>query len=400
MADKPLSVAIIGGGIGGLAAALSLLHEGLDVHVYEQARAIGEIGAGIQISPNAARILHHFGLADAMAKVGVKPLWRHQRRWDDGSTLSRGPLGDAAEQRFGAPYYNFHRADFISILAAALPAERLHLGHRLAFLMDDGARVEARFESGASAKSDVLVGADGIHSAVRRSILGQEAPTFTGCIAFRGLVPAERVRSLRLPIEAQNWMGPGKHIVHYFVASQKLVNIVCVIEQDTWTGESWTTRGEVSDVLAAFADWHPQPRALIGAMDETYKWGLFDRPPLERWSVGRVTLLGDSCHAMLPFMAQGAVQSIEDGATLAACLKGVSRGGVAEALRRYQTLRFPRASKLQAMSRANKTNFHRPDGPEQRARDARMAADATDWAFASLAWLYDHDASVLGPTPA
>ena len=397
MADRPLSIAIIGGGIGGLAAALSLLHAGLDVHVYEQARAIGEIGAGIQISPNAARILNRFGLAEAMANVGVKPLWRHQRRWDDGRTLSRGPLGDAAEQRFGAPYYNFHRADLIGILSRAVPAERLHLGHRLDGLTDDGARVEARFDNGARVACDVLIGADGIHSAVRAAILGPQAPTFTGCIAYRGLVPAERVQSLGLPIEAQNWMGPGKHVVHYFVASQRLVNIVCVIEQDTWAGESWTTKGEVADVLAAYAGWHPQISGLIGAMDETYKWGLFDRPPLEHWSVGRVALLGDSCHAMLPFMAQGAVQSIEDGATLAACLTGVSRQGVAEALGRYQTLRFPRASKLQAMSRANKTNFHRPDGPEQQARDARMAADATDWAFASLAWLYDHDATAPEP---
>jgi salicylate hydroxylase len=397
MADKPLSIAIIGGGIGGMAAALHLLHAGFDVHVYEQARAIGEIGAGIQISPNAARLLHRLGLAGPMAKTGVKPLFRHQRRWDDGRTLSRGPLGAAAEERFGAPYYNFHRADFIAILAAAVPVDRLHTGHRFEGLIDHGDTVEARFANGARSTCDLLIGADGIHSGVRAAILGPQAPTFTGCVAYRGLVPAARVRHLNLPIEARNWMGPGGHIVQYFVASRQLVNIVCVIEQDTWTGESWTDKGDVADVLQAFEGWSNEVLALLGSMDETYKWALFDRPPLERWTAGRVALLGDSCHAMLPFMAQGAVQSIEDGATLAACLRGIARPDIQTALVRYQTLRQPRASKLQAMSRANKTNFHLPDGPEQQARDTRMSEGATDWAFASLAWLYDHDASVLPP---
>jgi salicylate hydroxylase len=398
MADKPLSIAIVGGGIGGLAAALHLLHAGFDVHVYEQARAIGEIGAGIQISPNAARLLHRLGLAEAMARTGVKPQFRHQRRWDDGRTLSRGPLGAAAEERFGAPYYNFHRADLIAILAADLPADRLHTGHRFEDLTDHGDIVEARFTNGTTITSDLLVGADGIHSGVRAAILGPEASTFTGCVAYRGLVPVERIRHLEIPVEAQNWMGPGQHLVQYYVAAQRLMNVVCIIEQDTWTGESWTDKGDVADVLAAYAGWHSQVRTLIGAMDETFKWALFDRPPLERWSFGRVTLLGDSCHAMLPMMAQGAAQSIEDGATLAACLMDVSRSNVCEALARYQTLRLPRASRLQAMSRANKTNFHFPDGPDQRDRDSKMTSGTTDWAAGSVAWLYDHDASILPPT--
>ena len=388
----PLTISIVGGGIGGLAAALHLLRAGHDVHVHEQASSIGEIGAGIQISPNASRLLHRLGLAAAMARTGVKPLWRHQRRWQDGRTLSRGPLGAEAESRFGAPYYNFHRADLIALLAAALPAERLHVGRRLTGLEHRDGEVEARFADGSRATSDLLIGADGIHSAVRAAIIGPEAPVFTGCVAWRGLVPATRVADLRLPVEAQNWMGPGKHLVHYFVASQRLINVVAIVEQDDWTTESWTDRGEVSDVLAAYAGWHPQCTTLIGAMPETFKWALFDRPPLARWSVGRVTLLGDACHAMLPMMAQGAAQAIEDGATLAVCLDGVGRDGVAGALQRYERARIPRASRLQAMSRANKTNFHLPDGAEQAARDARMTSGTTDWAAGSVAWLYDHDA--------
>ena len=393
MTDRPLRIAIIGGGIGGLAAALTLLRAGHDAHVYERNPTIGEIGAGIQISPNAARLLHRLGLAEAMARVGVKPLWRHQRRWQDGRTLSRGELGPAAEARFGAPYYNFHRADLIALLAAALPPERLHLGHQLATIADDGRQVEACFAHGAVATADLLVGADGIHSAVRAAVLGPEAPVFTGCVAYRGLVAAERVADLALPLEAQNWLGPGKHLVHYFVAARRLVNIVCIVEQDSWMGEAWTDRGEVADVLAAYAGWHRQATTLIGAMHETYKWALFDRPPLARWSAGRVTLLGDSCHPMLPMMAQGAAQAIEDGAGLAVCLAGISARDVPAALVRYERVRLPRASRLQAMSRANKENFHLPDGPEQAARDARMAGGGTDWAAASAAWIYDHDAS-------
>ncbi len=392
MPGGDIRVSVIGGGIGGLAAALALLQSDHNVHVYEQASVLTDIGAGIQISPNASRLLHRLGLAEAMSRCGVKPLWRHQRRWQDGRTLARGPLGAAAEARFGAPYYNFHRADLIALLAAAVPPDRVHLGHRLAAIADDGRDVEARFTNGTRVRSDILIGADGIHSAVRTAIIGPEAPVFTGCVAYRGLVPAERVRDLSLPLEAQNWLGPGRHLVHYFVARAQLVNIVCVIEQNSWKSESWTDRGSVADLLAAYEGWHPDVMRLIGAMDETYKWALFDRPPLPRWSFGRVTLLGDSCHPMLPMMAQGAAQAIEDGATLVGCLAGVARHGVEAALLRYEQLRLPRASRLQAMSRANKTNFHLSDGPEQIARDARIASGGTDWAATSVDWLYDHDA--------
>ena len=190
-------------------------------------------------------------------------------------------------------------------------------------------------------------------------------------------------------------MGPGRHFVHYFVSGGRLVNFVAVVEQDTWTRESWTDRGEVADALAAFAGWHPQVRTILGSVDETFIWALFDRAPLERWSAGRVTLLGDACHAMVPFMAQGAAMAIEDGATLAACL-AAGASDPAAALRRYEALRAPRAGRLQAASTANKTRFHLPDGPEQAARDAEMAAGATDWSFKAVAWIYEHDAAAAG----
>jgi salicylate hydroxylase len=223
-------------------------------------------------------------------------------------------------------------------------------------------------------------------------LFGPQDPVFTGCAAYRGLVPAERLRHLDLEVTAQIWMGPEAHFVHYFVANKRLVNFVAIIEQDTWTGESWTDRGEVADALAAFEGWHPQVRAILGAVDETYIWALFDRPPLARWSVGRITLLGDACHPMVPFMAQGAAQAIEDGATLTACLLEAD-SGIPTALERYEQLRLPRTSRLQALSTANKTRFHLPDGEAQRERDRQMATESTDWSFDAVAWIYEHDAA-------
>ena len=391
-----LTIAVIGGGIGGTAAALSLLQTGFDVQVYEQTSELREVGAGIQISPNASRILHRLGLADQLANLGVKPLAWHQRRWQDGQTLVRTPIADAMEAAFGSPHYQMHRADVLRTLAGALPSERLHIGHRLTGFLDHGDRVEAQFQNGARIDVDVLVGADGIHSTVRQFLFGPEQPHFTGCMCYRGLVPAERVAHLEIPVEAQIWMGPGKHFVHYYVRSRQLLNFVAVIDADTWTRESWTDRGNVVDALAAYEDWHPQLRGILGTVDETFVWGLFDRPPMRRWSVGRVTLLGDACHPMLPFMAQGAAQAIEDGAALATCLVEAGKEFVVEALGRYERCRLPRTARVQALAASNKARFHFPDGPEQIERDAEMAKNVTDWSLHNVAWLYGHDAAQVG----
>ena len=280
--------------------------------------------------------------------MGVRPVAFHQRRWDDGRTLLRTPLGDAVVEAFGVPHYQMHRADVLSTLARALPVERLHPGYRLVALSERGDRVEATFENGKTAAFDVLVGADGIHSTVRSILFGAERPRFTGCAAYRGLVPFERLAHLDLEVTAQIWLGPGGHFVHYFVRNRRLVNFVAVVEQDSWTRESWTDRGDVADALAAFAGWHPQLHEILRSVDETFIWALFDRAPLPRWSCGRVTLLGDACHPMLPFMAQGAAQALEDGAA-------------------------------------------------QRERDEQMAGGATDFSISAVDWIYAHDASALAP---
>ncbi|WIM14381.1 FAD-dependent monooxygenase [Enhydrobacter sp.] len=388
-----MRVAVVGGGIGGLSAALQLLKAGLDAHVYEQAPRITEIGAGIQISPNASRLLHRLGLGPAMDAVGVRPLAVHQRRWDNGRTLQRAPVGREVEAIFGAPYYHFHRADLATLLADALPPERLHLGHKLLDLARKGERVTACFENGATAEADLLVGADGIHSRVRHLLFGPEKPRFTGCVAWRGLVPAERIKHLGIEVASHNWMGPDGHVVHYWVAGGRMMNVVCVVEHGDWTKESWTDRGEVADVLARYEGWHPTVRALIGAFPETFVWALHDRAELPRWSDRRVTLLGDACHPMLPMMAQGAAQSIEDGAALASLLKAMP-GDIPSALARYEAVRKPRATKLQQASAANRKRFHLPDGPEQQKRDEAMAASG-DRSIANIGWLYAHDAAVV-----
>ncbi|MSP77698.1 MAG: FAD-dependent oxidoreductase [Rhodospirillaceae bacterium] len=386
-----MKVAVIGGGIGGLSAALQLLKAGLDVQVYEQAPRISEIGAGIQISPNASRLLHRLGLKPAMDAVGVRPLAVNQRRWDDARTLQCAPLGPEVETLFGAPYYHFHRADLANLLADALPPERIHVGHRLVGIEEKGERIVARFENGAAAEADLLVGADGIHSNVRRLTFGPEKPRFTGCVAWRGLVPAERIAHLDIEVASHNWMGPDAHCVHYWVAAKKLMNVVCVVEHGTWTDESWTTRGDVAEVLRRYEGWHPIVRGLIGAFPETFIWALHDRAELPHWTKGRVTLLGDACHPMLPMMAQGAAQSIEDGAALASLLKAMP-DDVPEALLRYEAIRKPRATRLQEASAANRKRFHLPDGPEQQKRDELMALSG-DRSMANIGWLYQHDAA-------
>lgn len=384
-----LRIGIIGAGIGGLTAAVALHRAGFDVNVYEQAPALTEVGGGINMGPNAVRVLLRLCLGPALDRDGVRPLFSHQRRWQDGRTLQRAALNPLCEQLYGAPHLTIHRRDLLAAIASGFPAERVHLGHRFAGFAEQGGCVEAWFDNGARIAVDVLVGADGIHSTVRAGLFRNEPPLFAGCVAYRGLVPVERIADLGLELGSQSWVGPGGHFVHYFVSRGRLLNFVGWTEHDTWNREDWTDRATIDRALAAFAGWHPQIGRIVEAAETCFIWALFDRDPLPRWSVGRVTLLGDACHPMYPFMGQGAAQSIEDGAALAACL---AAGGddVAGALLRYERARLPRVSRLQAMSRANKTRFHMRDGAEQEARDAEWAR-AGDRGPEALRWLYEHD---------
>jgi salicylate hydroxylase len=392
-----LRIAVIGGGIGGLTAAVALYQAGFEVDVYEQAPELTEVGGGINMAPNATRVLRRLGLAEGLDREGVRPRSTHQRRWQDGRTLQRAPLNPLCEELYGAPHMTIHRADLLATIAAAFPAERVHLGPRLVGLADRCNRTEARFENGVGATVDVLVGADGIHSTVRNVLLGEKAPAFAGCVAYRGLVPVERIADLGLELGSQSWVGPGGHFVHYFVSRGRLLNFVGWTEHDSWNREDWTDRATIARALAAFAEWHAQVRTIIAAAETCFIWALFDRDPLPRWSVGRTTLLGDACHPMYPFMGQGAAMAIEDGATLASCLRTFS--DPADALQHYERLRLPRVTRLQQMSRANKTRFHMRDGPAQQARDAEWASSG-DRSPDTLRWLYDYDSAAVERMPA
>ena len=384
MSLQPPSVAVVGGGIGGLAAAVALLRAGWDVRVYEQAGPRSEVGAGIQLAPNCTRILRGFGVLPAVERVAVRPSTFEFRRWDDGRLLSATPLGDAIERSYGAPYLHAHRADLVAVLAAAVPAGCVEVGRRCVGVEHRDGPAKIRFADGSSEVADLVVGADGIHSAVRGALFGDQRPRFTGHVAYRGLVPADRVPLLDHRCTVR--LGPGAHLVHYFVSAGRLLNVVCVTEEGAWTRESWTDRGDVAELRAAFDGWHPDVREIVGALEAPLKWALFDRDPFPRWSRGVVTLLGDACHPMLPYGAQGAAQAIEDAAALAACL--TDSADIPSALARYESARRARTARVQAISRGNGERFHLPDGERQRARDAAMAASFG--LSPDIDWLYGH----------
>ena len=383
-----LRVAVVGAGIGGLTAALALRRAGLEVRVFEQAPVLREVGAGIQLSPNATRVLARLGVADALARVAVRPEAIEHRRWQDGRVLLRQPLGDEVEREFGAPYYHVYRPDLLGVLRDALPGDLVRLNRRCVGVADG----RVTFEDATTLDADVVVGADGIHSIVRAAVAGADAPRFSGNIAYRGLVAAERLAHLGLPRRGNSFLGPNRHFVHYWVAAGRLMNFVAVVPGGEWRVESWSATGEVADALAEFTGWHPQVTTILAAAACTHRWALYDREPLARWRRGRLVLLGDAAHAMLPFMAQGACQAIEDAAVLARCLTSATRDEVPEALARYEAIRAPRATEVQRASRENATLYHLPDGPAQEARDARYAAHMAAGPFAARGWLFAYDA--------
>ncbi len=369
------SAVVVGAGIGGLATALVLARKGVRVTVLERAPELGDVGAGIQISPNASRILAALGQGEALAARAFVPEALEGRRWNDGATLVRSPLGPDIAARYGAPYLHLHRADLLGVLAgAATNADgvEVHLENPIARIEQTRDVVTATTEGQNSFTAEACIGADGIGSLAREVLFGPEAPRFTGCVAWRGLVPADAVADADVRPVASNWMGPGKHFVHYYVRGGELVNFVGVVEKSGWECESWTERGEKSELVADFAGWHPTVQALLEAADPDacFKWALFDRDPLPRWSEGRVALLGDACHPTLPFMAQGACMAIEDAAVLGECL--ANGEDVAASLERYEALRKPRTTGVQLGSRRNAELFHL-DGEAARARDAAMA---------------------------
>ena len=363
---------IVGAGIGGLIAAGLLRRAGLEVVLIEQAAQLGEVGAGIQVAPNASRIIAAVGLEDELAAVGTVPERLVFRRWQDDSVLMATPVGRAYLQRYGHPYYNVYRPDLIEVLARGIDGVTVHMGTEVASAQNVQNGAVARLASGDEIEGDVVVGADGIRSAVRTAVFGDLPGRFSGWVAYRALVPRQRVPSMA--VETTNRLGPGRHLVSYFVGrGQRYLNLVCVVPERSWDIESWTEPGSLDDLRRFFSDWAPATQAILDAVEEpVYRWALFDREPLAQWTQGRITLLGDACHPMVPFLAQGAGMAIEDGAVLARCLE--REPAVEDALRRYEQVRLPRTTRLQAGSWKNCTVYHLPDGLEQRARDRSYQA--------------------------
>ena len=393
MKRERIRIAVVGAGIAGLSVAVALARHGLRCHVFEQARLLREVGAGVQLAPNAVRLLHRLGLGDRLRELAVRPHAIEMRRWDDNSVLRRTPLGAECARRFGAPYYTVHRADLHRGLLERVPEGTLHLGLPCIGVQERPDGVRLQFADGSVTTADVVVGADGIHSRVR-DLLVQDRPQYSGQSIYRALVPAERVPFLVEEPKVVLWLGPGRHCVSYPISGGDTINLAATVPDPHWGAESWSAQGRAEDLAGAYAGWNPEVRALTSAVDVVSRWALHDREALPRWSTGRVTLVGDAAHPMLPFFAQGANQAIEDAVALAACLAEACPASIMFALSRYEQARGPRTSEVQQISRANSTTLHLPDGDAQRSRDQALAAPAT---LADQDWLYGYDAETAIP---
>jgi salicylate hydroxylase len=393
-----LRVLISGGGIGGLTAALALRQAGLEPVVFEQAPALQPVGAGIQLGPNATRLLLQLGCGESLREVAVSPVAMEARSWRSGRLISSVPLGKRCLAAYGAPFYHVHRADLQALLLRALGPGVVRLGARCTGFAEEGEGVRVRFANGSSEWGHVLIGADGIRSTIRRLALGPEQPRFSGSMAFRAVIPAERVAGLRLERNVTAWWGPERHFVHYFISGGRQVNYVAIVPSETWRLESWSAESSREEVLEQFKGWHPTVQALIHATGPVFKWALYDRDPLPHWSSGRVTLLGDAAHAMLPYQAQGAAQAIEDAVVLARCL---ADGGTQPraALEAYERLRKPHTRRVQQLSRDNAQLFHMARLPQVWRRNLRLRF-LTQYRPEVLAhrldWLFGHEVEARG----
>jgi 2-polyprenyl-6-methoxyphenol hydroxylase-like FAD-dependent oxidoreductase len=392
-----LKVLIAGGGIGGITTALALRQRGIEAVLFEQAKAFTQVGAGIQLSANATRVLRTLGLADALARVAVYPEGRDYRAWDDGDRLYWTPLGERAEAHFGAPYYHAHRADLLDVLLAGLGETGFRLDAHVGRFEQDAYGVTLTLADGSTATGDVLVGADGIHSTVRAQLFGRESPRYTGNVAWRGLVPAERVAHLHLDRVTSVWMGPNRSIVQYYVSAGRTFNWIGISRSEQPARESWLAEGRIEDALAEYTGWHDTIRTIIAATPRVLRQALYDREPLPDWRVGRVVLLGDAAHPMMPFYAQGAAQSIEDAYVLAGCLAASPQDPVG-ALERYVRLRQPRTAWMQELSRQEEELYQMTDAAAIADRNARMRANRIPEAAAfppEQERLYGYDAEAV-----
>ncbi len=374
--NKPILVS--GAGIGGLTAALALLQRGFEVRVFEQATQLREVGAGLQLSPNALRALFNLGLEDAVRKVAFEPAGKEVRLWSTGQTWKLFDLGASAVETYGYPYAMIYRPDLHALLVDAVRAlapDAIVLGATCDSFVQDEESVVLQLVDGREVHGTALIGADGVHSRIRSRLFGTDKPIFSGCLAWRGVIPMEKLpASLQRPV-GSNWVGPGAHVIHYPLRGGKLMNFVGIVERDDWQVESWTERGTHEECHRDFTGWHADIHTMIECLEVPFKWALMGRPPMTRWSVDRATLLGDAGHPTLPFLAQGAGMAIEDGYVLARCV-AAHASNLSEAFVRYEQLRLERTAEIVRRSTENGRRFHNPE-----LADAAGAA-----AYVDLEW--------------
>jgi salicylate hydroxylase len=375
MQDHTTRVAVIGGGVGGLSAAIALTRiAGVHVTVFEQARKLGEVGAGVTVAPNAQRLLDRLGLLDEIKRAGAAMAGAGVYLDARGALIAEAAWEDSAQRYRNVGMY---RPDLIEVLTQAVPADTIRLGHRLTSIEEAGSGVRLEFENGTSEEFDAVVGADGVHSVVRDSLMDVPDPVYSGSIAYRGVIDASLLPE-DWPMKSQVWMGEGKHFMCYPLQQRKLFNYVGFVPSDKPLKESWSAAGQVSELAAEFGgeEWDPRLREFIGLIDKTFWWGLYDREPLSNWSRGRITLLGDAAHTMLPHAGQGVNQAIEDSVTLAFFVR--EAGGaddIPEAFKRYTAVRMQRTAILQNSSRRSGSQFDSQNEFENtRKRDTELRA--------------------------
>jgi salicylate hydroxylase len=384
MAAK-LRIGIVGGGIGGLVTATALRDSGHEVLVFEQAGQFREIGAGVTLHPNATRLLVMLGLGEALRKIGsptagVRLMTAIGEPIESGAPRGGAPLSDAGQG------YNVHRAEFLDILLRALPASSLHVGHRCVDLTEGAEGVTLTFENATRAAFDLVIGADGIRSVVRQR-LGFDTPARSeGAMAYRGMVPVDKLPWAKDAQGLYLWMGAARSFLCYPVSAGATINVVAFVPTDRDPAESWSARGDLSALATAYRGWDDRVGQTIAALTETYVWGIYDRPPLQRWTRGHVTLMGDAAHPMVPHLGQGAGQAIEDAYTLGVLLKEVSAGSLSDALANYEHLRRERTGRIQGIARQAGA-FYRTDFRDPGERDATMSA----W-MKEVRWILQHDA--------
>lgn len=389
MAKNGQKALIVGAGLGGLTTAACLLQAGFDVEIYEQANELGEIGAGIQQSANAMHVMRHLEILEAIEAVAFRPPVTQFRLFDSGEVLQELSLAAMHEERFGAPYFQVHRADLHEILVArvrALKPDAIQLGAQATGYKERDGHVELRLEGRAAARGDILIGADGIRSAIRHQIAGANTPEYTGDSAWRLTLPVTELPENFLEGKSSIWVGPDKHAVVYFLRGGQLLNFVAAVELDEWIEESWTQRRPWEELRADFEGWHRDILTIIERADRNtcYRWALNVHPSLDRWSTERTTLLGDAAHPTLPYLAQGAAMAVEDAAVLTRSLQ--MSGSVHDALRRYERNRIERTSRIVRESGENRALFHLPTIDALRAAFAKRNMDQE-----RANWLYSYN---------